>query len=190
VLADHAALTATIPPGAVDLVIWPEDVLDLDAARPGPGEEAPEPVAGLARRLRTWFLVGVTSPAGPGRFLNSVLVVDPAGRVAGAYDKVRPVPFGEYVPGRRYLGFVTALRAVPRDMVPGSGPRVLPVPGGLMGTPISYEVAFPTIVRGFAQRGAGLIVVPTTRRATALTPRWPSRSSSSPGCERSSSPFG
>jgi apolipoprotein N-acyltransferase len=30
-----------------------------------------------------------------------------------------------------------------------------------MGTPISYEVAFPTIVRGFAQRGAGLIVVPT-----------------------------
>lgn len=161
VLADHAALTATLRPGAFDLVIWPEDVLDLDAPRPGPGEEASEPVAGLARRLGAWFLVGVTSPAGPGRFWNSALVVDPAGRVVGAYDKVRPVPFGEYVPGRRYLGFVTALRAVPRDMVPGPGPRVLPLPRGLVGTPISYEVAFSGIVRGFAEAGAELIVVPT-----------------------------
>jgi apolipoprotein N-acyltransferase len=161
VLADHAALTETISPGVFDLVIWPEDVLDLASPRPEPGEEAPEPVAGLARRLGTWFLVGTTSPAGPGRFLNSALVVDPSGRVAGAYDKVRPVPFGEYVPGRRLLTFVTALRAVPRDMVPGPGPRVLPVPGGLVGTPISYEVAFAGIVRGFAERGAQVIVVPT-----------------------------
>lgn len=161
VLADHAALTETLPPGVFDLVIWPEDVLDLASPRPEPGEEAPEPVAGLARGLGTWFLVGTTSPAGPGRFLNSALVVDPSGRVAGAYDKVRPVPFGEYVPGRRLLEFVTALRAVPRDMVPGPGPRVLPVHGGLVGTPISYEVAFAGIVRGFAERGAQLIVVPT-----------------------------
>jgi apolipoprotein N-acyltransferase len=161
VLADHAALTGTLSPGVFDLVIWPEDVLDLASPRPEPGEEAPEPVAGLARRLGTWFLVGTTSPAGPARFLNSALVVDSSGRVAGAYDKVRPVPFGEYVPGRRILRFVTALRAVPRDMVPGPGPRVLPVHGELVGTPISYEVAFAGIVRGFAERGAQLIVVPT-----------------------------
>lgn len=161
VVADHAALTATLPPGAFDLVVWPEDVLDLASPRPVLGEKAPEPVAELARRLRSWFLVGATSPAGPGRFWNSALVVGPAGRVAGAYDKVRPVPFGEYVPGRRYLGFVTALRAVPKDMVTGPGPRVLPIPGGLVGTPISYEVAFAGIVRGFAEGGAGLIVVPT-----------------------------
>lgn len=45
-------------------------------------------------------------------------------------------------------------------MVPGPGPRVLQVPGGLVGTPISYEIAFAGIVRGFAERGAQLIVVP------------------------------
>lgn len=161
VVANHTSLTATLPRGAFDLVVWPEDVLDLDTARPGPGEEAPEPVAGLARELETWFVAGTTSPAGPGRFWNSALAVDPSGTVAGVYDKVRPVPFGEYVPGRRFLGFVSALRAVPRDMVAGPGPRVLPIPGGLVGTPISYEVAFANVVRGFAERGAGLIVVPT-----------------------------
>lgn len=70
-----------------------------------------------------WILAGVVSDAGPGRFRNSALSVAPSGTVMGVYDKQRPVPFGEYVPGRAFLGFVTALRAVPADMVPG------PVPG-------------------------------------------------------------
>lgn len=161
VLTEHVALTRTIPPGALDLVVWPEDVVDLGSPRPVPGEEAPQPLAGLARRVDAWMLAGITSAVGPDRFLNSAVSVDPSGRIAGVYDKIRPVPFGEYVPGRRFLGFVTALRAVPRDMIPGDAPRALPLAGGLVGTPISYETAFARIVRRFVQLGAELVVVPT-----------------------------
>lgn len=161
VLADHVALTRTLPRARFDLIVWPENVLDIAERRPGAGATAPEPLATLARELETWFAAGVVSGAGPGRFLNSAISVDPSGRVAGVYDKVRPVPFGEYVPGRRFLGFVGALRAVPRDMVPGDGPTLLPVPGGAVGAPVSYETAFARIVRGFAELGAEALVVPT-----------------------------
>lgn len=161
VLADHVALTRTIPAGSVDVVVWPEGVVDLEGPRPSVGEPAPPLLAELAGGLDAWFLIGMVSDAGPGRFRNSALSVTPSGSVAGVYDKQRPVPFGEYVPWRRYLGFITALRAVPSDMVPGPGPRLVPVPGGRVGTPISYEVTFPRIVRGFAARGAQAIVVPT-----------------------------
>ncbi|MGH2658303.1 MAG: apolipoprotein N-acyltransferase [Actinomycetota bacterium] len=169
VLADHTSLSRTIPAGAMDLVVWPEGVVDLAAPRPSVGELAPPPLAELAGRLDAWILAGVVSDAGPGRFRNSALSVTPSGVVAGAYDKQRPVPFGEYVPWRPYLGFITALRAVPRDMVRGSDPRLLPVPGGRVGTPISYEVTFPRIVRAFANRGAEAIVVPTNTSSFGAT---------------------
>ncbi|MGH2579436.1 MAG: apolipoprotein N-acyltransferase [Actinomycetota bacterium] len=161
VLANHVSLTRTIPPGSVDVVVWPEDVVDLDTSAPSVGEPAPEPMRQLARDLHAWFLVGVVSDAGPGRFRNSALSVDPSGIVRGTYDKTRPVPFGEYVPWRRFLGFVTALRNVPRDMVPGRDTLPVQVAGAQVGTPISYEVVFSRIVRGFAQRGADAIVVLT-----------------------------
>lgn len=161
VLADHVALTRTIPPGRFDLVVWPEGVIDLAGPRPGVGDPAPEPARTLARSLGTEIIVGVVSGAGPGRFWNSALAVSPSGTVIGVYDKMRPVPYGEYVPFRRYLGFVTALRDIPLDMARGARPALLPVPGGSVGTPISFETAFARIVRRFADEGAGAIVVPT-----------------------------
>jgi apolipoprotein N-acyltransferase len=161
VLSDHVALTRTIPPGSVDVVIWPEGVVDLAGPRPSIGAPAPHPLAELATSLDAWFLAGLVSDADLARFRNSVLSVTPSGSVAGVYDKQHAVPFGEYVPWRRYLGFISALRAVTKDMVPGGDPRLVPVPGGRVGTPISYEVVFSRIVRGFAARGAQAIVVPT-----------------------------
>ena len=122
------------------------------------------------------------SGAGPGAFRNSALSITPEGVVAGAYDKQRPVPFGEYVPFRTYLGFVTTLRAVPSDIIPGAGPRLVPVPGGRIGTPISYEVTFSRIVQGFAADGAEAIVVPTNTSSYGRTPRPQSSSSSRRGC--------
>lgn len=161
VLANHVALTRTIQPGSVDVVVWPEDVVDLDTPAPSVGEPAPEPVEQLARDLHAWFLVGVVSDAGPGRFRNSALSVAPSGIVRAVYEKTRPVPFGEYVPWRRFLGFVTALSNVPRDMVPGRVALPVQVAGARVGTPISYEVVFSRIVRGFTLRGAQAIVVLT-----------------------------
>ncbi|MGH2654888.1 MAG: apolipoprotein N-acyltransferase [Actinomycetota bacterium] len=165
ILADHVALTRTLSPGSVDLVVWPEGVVEPAGDPPAAGRPAPDPLVEVARRVDAWLVAGVLSDAGPGRFRNSVVSVSPSGRVAGIYHKQRAVPFGEYVPWRRLLGFIRALDAVPRDMIPGPGVRLLPVSGGRVGTPISYEVAFSRIVRGFATSGAGAIVVATNTSA-------------------------
>ena len=55
-----------------------------------------------------------TSPGEPGRITNAQVVVTPDGDVTSRYDKVRRVPFGEYVPLR---GLLEALGA-PVDQVP------------------------------------------------------------------------
>lgn len=95
VLANHVALTRTIGSGQVDLVVWPENVLDIASSCPDPGKPAPEPLSGLARGLDVWLVAGVVSAIDEGHFLNSAMAVAPPGEVAGVYEKLRPVPFGE-----------------------------------------------------------------------------------------------
>jgi hypothetical protein len=47
------------------------------------------------------------------------------------YIKRRPVPFGEYVPGRRWLGWIPALDQVPRDAIAGPGPQAFEIAPGV-----------------------------------------------------------
>ena len=74
----------------------------------------------------------------------SQVIVTPEGQVTSRYEKVRRVPFGEYMPLR---GLLHALGAptdlVPRDAVSGKGPAVLELPDGTrIATVISWEVFF------------------------------------------------
>ena len=70
--------------------------------------------------------VGVTEDVAgrPGRFTNAQVVVTPSGEIVSRYDKVRRVPFGEYVPLR---GLFEALGApvdeVPHDAIAGRARR-------------------------------------------------------------------
>ncbi len=80
----------------------------------------------------------------PGRITNAQVVVTPDGEVTSRYDKVRRVPFGEYVPMR---GLLEALGApvdqVRTNAVPGTTPAVIELPDGTkLGVVISWEVFF------------------------------------------------
>ena len=161
VLDRHLAATATIEPGTVDLVVWPENVIDVDHF-----EGSPElaKVAAEAARLNVPFVVGVTEDTADGTsFLNAQIVVNPDGTLGDRYDKVRRVPFGEYMPMR---GMLSALGAptdlVPRDAVAGTGPAVLALPDGTrMAVAISWEVFFGGRVNEGVEHGASFIINPT-----------------------------
>jgi apolipoprotein N-acyltransferase len=144
VFSRHLAATASIQPGSVDLVVWPENVIDVVALTGSP--ELAE-VTAEAARIGAPLAVGITEEAPGDHFVNAQVVVTPDGQVVSRYEKVHRVPFGEYMPLR---GLLHALGAptdlVPRDAVAGTGPAYLdiPVSGATVraATVISWEVFF------------------------------------------------
>ena len=133
VTARHLEATRTIEAdGELDLVLWPENVIDIDDGTFTDSEQLTL-VAAEAARLGVPFAVGVTEDAvgRPGRIFNAQVIVTPDGAVVDRYDKVRRVPFGEYVPMRGLLEALGApLDQVPSDAIAGTGPAVLELPDG------------------------------------------------------------
>lgn len=161
VLQRHLAASASIQPGSVDLVVWPENVIDVDRFE---GSREEQLVAAEAKRVGAPFAVGITEDTPDGaRFLNAQVVITPEGEIYSRYEKVRRVPFGEYMPLR---GLLHALGAptdlVPRDAVAGTGPAVLEIPGGVrMATVISWEVFFGGRANEGVEAGGSFIINPT-----------------------------
>src|SRR6185436_3615643 len=72
---------------------------------------------------------------------NSLIAVAPGGTIVGSSDKFHLVPFGEYVPLRRFLPFLDKITPGGTDLSAGPGPRTLRLPGlPPVGTLICYEV--------------------------------------------------
>jgi apolipoprotein N-acyltransferase len=158
VFAAQVAASAGLAPGA-DLVLWPENVLSLDGPLAGSPQAAV--VSGIASRLRTTLVAGVTEPVGESRFVNAAVVWGPDGRVVGRYDKVHRVPFGEYVPGRGLVSHLVNLNVIPRDAVSGHGSGALATPAGTFGVTISFEVFFSARARSAIRGGGTVLLVPT-----------------------------
>lgn len=156
-VAASERISADPPP---DLVLWPEDVIDITE----PITEAPEreALAELARRLDTPVVAGVVEDDAATRFRNAAVLWNEDGEIVDRYDKVHRVPFGEYVPGRALVAKLADLSAIPRDAVAGAGAGVLRAEHiGPLGVVISFEVYFADRARAAVNAGAELLLVPT-----------------------------
>ncbi|HEY7016614.1 MAG TPA: apolipoprotein N-acyltransferase [Streptosporangiaceae bacterium] len=145
-----------------DLIVWGESSIAVDLTQPQNRDQLAQMEA-LARKDGADLLVSqdATVP-GKGHEKWSVLV-GPAG-IKGIYVKTRLVPFGEYIPFRQQLGWLTKIsRAAASNMFPGTGAHLLqatdragrPLPIGVL---ICFESAFPDMSRVDTDLGAQLIV--------------------------------
>ena len=146
-------------PTGTRLTVLPEDVVGL----PGPlrGSWQLDALRAQAKRISTTLLAGVTSPVGSTRFANTVVALDPSGKIVGSVTKIHRVPFGEYVPARSLVARVADLSAVPRDATIGTSPEILRTPAGRLGVLISFETFFSSLGSDLVDHGAELLVVPT-----------------------------
>jgi apolipoprotein N-acyltransferase len=153
-------LSRSLPAGAnPELVAWGESSLGRDPSA-NPGDVAR--LAATARAAGAPVLAGVDADrTGEGGIYKSAVLVGPDG-VLGSYDKVRLVPFGEYVPLRPLLGWVTRFTdAAAVDRHRGTHLAVLDAGGLTVGPLVCFESAFPDLARNLAARGAEVVVVQT-----------------------------
>jgi apolipoprotein N-acyltransferase len=165
----HLELTGTLREGDAELVVWPESsagsTVEL-ATHPDRHAQ----VAAEARRLNAWFLVGSQRNLDEDSFTNLNVLLDPNGDIVGEYWKQHPVPFGEYVPLRPLFDWIPALDQVPRDLVRGEDITIFELPGGRLGSVISFEGAFARSTRPQVREGAELLVVATNKASFGDTP--------------------
>jgi len=91
-------------------------------------------------------------------YYNRVYLLSPQGGLSGYYDKVHLVPFGEYVPLKRFLPFVHRLVPAAGDFASGEKIepiRLLHLPAGIL---ICFEVIFPELARTQTKKGAAVLV--------------------------------
>jgi len=164
----HLLATQSIGADEVDLVLWPENTIRI---RRQPFELSE--IAGMLRietdRLGAPIAVGITEDADltglgdPGQVTNAQVMLAPDGTVTSRYDKVRRVPFGEYVPLRGTLEALgLPVEQVRTDAVPGQEPAIITMPDGTpLGVSISWEVFFPDRARDAISSGGAVLLNPT-----------------------------
>jgi apolipoprotein N-acyltransferase len=161
-LALHRELKSAPP----DLALWGESALDPGSL--GILDEVRATIADVGVPV----LSGATSgdirsarPIGEPLF-NQAVVFDGGGAVVDVYRKTHLVPYGEYIPWKPVVGWISALEQISYELTPGERLHTLSAPGlPRFGAPICFENSFPALDRALVQEGAEFLVVLTNNAA-------------------------
>ncbi|MFJ3578984.1 apolipoprotein N-acyltransferase [Streptomyces rubiginosohelvolus] len=157
-------LTRPLAGRGVDLVVWGESSIGAGAWE---NPETARRLAELSRLVGADLLVNVdarqTDGSGRSGIFKSAVLVGPDGPTGDRYDKMRLVPFGEYVPARSLLGWATSVgKAAGEDRLRGDRQVVMTLPDGARGLRIGplvcFETAFPDMSRRLVRDGAQVLV--------------------------------
>lgn len=164
----HVDATAMVTE-PVDLIVWPENVVDVE----GPIDANPEgaTLSQLSSSKHATLIAGVTEGTDGDHFVNLAIAYLPDGSRGEQYDKVRRVPFGEYVPLRSLIESILGRDSgLPvRDAIAGTEPAVLHTPAGDLAVAISWEVFFTNRGREGVLHGGQLLLNPTNGSSYWLT---------------------
>ena len=148
--------------GNFDLVVWPESSTGFNND-PGIHSKVQNEISAEALRLDSYFLIGGDRPIQKKYFENYGIFINKDGEITGQYLKQHPVPFGEYIPFRKYLEWIPPLALVPRDMIRGDSQKIFMVNDVKISTVISFEGSFQRYIRNSVQDGAELVVILTNQ---------------------------
>ena len=164
----HLAATRQLVKQPVDVILWPENVIAVEG-RLAQNPEFAE-LQQLAKDMDATLIVGATEGISQKDFLNAAIVINPDGTMGERFDKVRAVPFGEFVPLRGLITTIVGASGIPsRDVVPGDGHGVLHTQDGDFGVVISWETFFSGRAQDAIANGGEILMNPTNGASYWLT---------------------
>ena len=137
------------------LVVWPESPMNFTYSTDKTFQEL---VANFARENRTSLLFNSLEPAPDGGAYNSALLINEEGRLISQYDKIRLMPFGEYVPLPQWLPGASLISGIVGDFTAGTNYTLMPIEDYRVGVFICIESAYPSIARTMVKRGADSLI--------------------------------
>lgn len=162
-LAHVAPLIRRAAANGARLILTPEGVNLLEQRRDRreqavtdqATDTAVQGLMALAAELNVWLLIGSaivrSGHAGDGRAANRSLLIDDAGQMVAAYDKLHV--FDVTLPDGESWKESAVIR-------PGDGASLPATPWGGLGMTVCYDVRFPHLYRQLAKAGAAMIAVP------------------------------
>lgn len=147
---------------SIDLIIWPESPMNFEYDR---DPELRRKLAAFTSRNQIYLLMNswgfsterTVDDSNQPQY-NSALLISPAGEKIAEYDKNALVPFGEYVPGRRWLPFMNRITALAGDITAGTSLSLPNAAGARVGTLICFETTRPDLARRMRSAGASVFV--------------------------------
>ena len=137
------------------LIIWPESPMSFTY---GIDPQLQELLKKFTTTNQTALLLNSQEQAPNEGIYNSALLVNQEGRMIAQYDKIRLMPFGEYVPLPRWMPGASLIGAIVGDFTPGTNYRPMTIGEVRAGVFICIESAYPHIPRNLTREGADVLI--------------------------------
>ncbi len=156
-LERYAELTAKVK--GAQLIVWPETAAPFFFLRT---PDLSAQVQAIAKQSGGALLFGAPAwdlASDVERYFNRAYLLSPEGEVLGYYDKAHLVPYGEYVPLRRFFPFIGKMVPMVGDFAEGPVGATVSLPDGIaVGPLVCYESIFPNLSRAQVDNGARLLI--------------------------------
>jgi apolipoprotein N-acyltransferase len=157
ILKKYEALTLEALKEKPDLLVWPETSLPSDLRK---DKYLNHRIKKLAYQAGCYLLLGGNDDRidEEGIVTNAAFLISPQGEIVDQYDKIHLVPYGEYVPGRKWTPWVGKITIGEIDFSPGHIFKVFQMSSFAFSSVICFEDVLVQHVRKFAKAGAQFIV--------------------------------
>lgn len=146
--------------GRPALVIWPETALPFYP----PSNAQMQPLQQMVVKRDFALLSGapwyeiINLKEKKVTFFNSAFLLEASGDYGDRYSKTHLVPFGEYVPFKKFLPFIAPLVESVGDFTPGVIEHTIDWQTAKTGILICFESVFPDLSRQWVLAGANVLV--------------------------------